>query len=176
VSQARVHVGYVVRAHGLRGAVRVRPSSERAPATAATLTTAGQVFLDDRPFVLRKARVDKEELIVELEQVDDRDQAEALRGRVLTVAREALPQLAEDELYVADLVGCEVVDTSGRALGRVRGSMHNGAHETLILDGPRGEVLLPFVAPLVREVVLEDRRVVYDPPPGLVDLGEADEG
>jgi len=176
VSTGRVLLGHVTRAHGIRGALRVRPDSGRPDDTARTLKAARELWLDEERHVLRTVQPERDELLVELDGVADRDHAEALRGRSVFVARAALPAPADDELYLADLVGCEVVLEGGASLGRVRGSYHAGAHETLIVDGTRGELLLPWVPSFVVAVDLDARRVVYAPPPGLVDPDDAEAG
>ena len=172
----RVLLGHVVKAHGIKGALRVRPHSGDAQSTARSLLTAGELFLDEDRWRITRARPDKDELIIELDGVGDRNLAEALRGRGVFVDRDHLPAPSDDEVYLDDLVGCEVVDTHGRALGRVRGSFHNGAHEILMVDSARGERLLPYVPAMVVELDLAARRLVYDPPPGLLDLDEAEPG
>ncbi len=176
VGDARVLLGYVVRAHGIRGALRVRPLSERAEETAQTLAAGPALFLDEQRYPIVRVRLERDELLVELEGVHDRTGAEALQGRQVFVDRAQLPAIAGDEVYLADLVGCEVVDRSGKPLGRVTGSLHTGAHETLILDAAGRELLLPFVSVYLVEVDVAARRIVYDPPPGLVDLDDAERG
>ncbi len=165
----RVLLGHVARAHGIRGALRVRPASGRPADTARSLRALPALYLGDERFALRAVRPEREDLLVELEGVADRDRAEALRGRTVEVERAQLPPPAEDELYLADLVGCEVVEPGGARIGTVRGSFEAGAQETLIVDGAHGEVLLPWVPGLVVSVDLPGRRVVYAPPPGLLD-------
>lgn len=172
----RVVLGHVVRAHGIRGAVRVRPASGRAQGTLELLGSLSKLYLGGAPCAVRRARVDKDDLLLELDTLTNRDQAEAARGQALEVDREQMPPPAEDELYLADVVGCTVVDRAGATLGRVTGSVDTGAHETLIVETSQGERLLPFIEPLVVAVDLETRRIVYDPPVGLLDLDQAEEG
>ena len=161
-SSETLDVGFVLRAHGVRGVVRVR--------AAADLAAADAVWLDGERFAVRHAGRDKDEWLLTLDGVATREAAEALRGRQLAVARAAIP-VGDDELLVADLVGCTVVDVAGATLGEVTGSFHSGAHEVLELRAPDGrELMLPFVDAFVRAVDTAARRIVYDPPEGLLDL------
>jgi 16S rRNA processing protein RimM len=162
-----LQVGVVVRAHGIRGALRVRGEGQ-------ALLALRRVFLDGKPCTVSRARPDKAEVLLELDEVRDRDQAEALRGKPLFVARADLPPLDENELFVADLVGCRVFDAAGRLLGEVAATFPNGAQEVLEVRGAR-DFLLPFCEPLVVEADLPARRIVCDPPPGLIDPGEAED-
>lgn len=121
-----------------------------------------------------RVRPDKEELLVELEGLVDRNGAEALRGREVFIDRALLPAIDDDELYLNDLVGCRVQRPDGSAIGIVTGSYDSGGNEVLIVDGAGKELLLPYVPAFVVSVDLDERCIVYDPPIGLVDLNEAE--
>lgn len=158
-----------MRAHGLRGAVRVRPASGIAKETAAALGAVDSLYLDDAPVKLLRVRPEMEDLLLELEGVSDRDAAEALRGRSFYVERGALPPPDEDEVYLADLVGCEVVAPDGKAIGVVTGTYDSGGQDVLIVDASGKEVLLPFIEPMLLDVDLEARRITYDAPDGMIE-------
>ena len=103
-------------------------------------------------------------VLVRFEGVDDRTAAEALQGLELT----ADPlgddvELAEDELWVHEVVGAEVHDRAGTTLGRVVAVEANPAHDLLVLDGGA-------LVPMVFVVEQRDGVVVIDPPEGLFDL------
>jgi 16S rRNA processing protein RimM len=117
-------------------------------------------------------RPDKDDFLVELEGVSDRESANALKGQPVCVLRDELPAPDEDQLYVADLVGCRAEDLQGRALGEVAEVFFSGAHETLVIRGENGEFMLPFVDAMVVQVDLEFRRLVCDPPEGILELNE----
>src|SRR5688572_12476495 len=118
----RVKIGFVVRAHGVRGEVRVRADE---------LPDVDQIEIGGRLFELENVRADKDEYLLTLAGIRDRDAADALRGKDVTVPRSTLPPLAVDEIYVADLVGCAVVDLRGERLGEVIATEFTGAQELL---------------------------------------------
>jgi len=161
-SNERIDVGFVLRAHGVRGVVRVRGG--------AAVGTADAVWLDGERFAVRHASRDKDEWLLTLDGVATREAAEALRGRQVALPREAVP-VGDGELLVADLVGCTVVDVAGTTLGEVTGSFDSGAHEVLEVRAPDGrELLLPLVDAFVKAIDTDGKRIVYDPPEGLLDL------
>lgn len=160
-----IQLGFVLRAHGVRGALRIRTESS-------ILASFRRLFIGARVFKVRSVRSDKDDLLVELDGISDRDSAEALKGQAVAVLRSELPKPAEDELYVADLVGCRVEDLSGRALGEVAEVFFSGGHETLVVRREKQEFLLPFVEGIIVSVELEARRLVCDPPEGLMELNE----
>jgi 16S rRNA processing protein RimM len=161
-----MEVGFVVRAHGIRGVLRVR-------ATGDTLETARTLLVDGKAYAVEHAQRERAEWLVKLEGINDRDAAEALRGQTLAIAGADRPPVADDAVYVADLVGCHVFDGAGNDLGEVIGTFDSGAHEILEVRGAR-EFMLPFVDGIVVSVDVGARKIVCDPPPGLINLDEAD--
>ncbi|MCC6831357.1 MAG: 16S rRNA processing protein RimM [Thermoleophilia bacterium] len=155
----RVVIGEILRAHGVRGAMRVRPTG----ATLEDLRPGEAVTLVPREGAARPATVVSVSPgpILTLDGVDDRDAADALRGARVEVPEARLPApTAADEFYVRDLVGCEVL-LDGAPIGTV-GEVHTRpANDVLEVrrDGA-DPVLLPFTHDAVREVDLAARRIV----------------
>jgi 16S rRNA processing protein RimM len=106
-----------------------------------------------------------------LSDVRTREEADGLRGMRLFAERDRLPDLPDDEFYHADLIGLEVFDTGGVALGRVKAVLNHGASDLLELvqPGQSGAVLLPFTRAIVPTVDLAAGRIIADPPEGLIE-------
>ena len=100
-------------------------------------------------------------LTVKFAGVEDRDQAQALRGSDVCVPRSELPQRNEKDFYRADLIGCEVVDLTGTVLGVVQHFIETPAQVLMVVRGAR-EFWIPAVTRHLRRVDLEARRVVVD--------------
>ncbi|MEM6962986.1 MAG: ribosome maturation factor RimM [Myxococcota bacterium] len=94
------------------------------------------------------------------EGVDDRNEAEALKGFELCVPREMLPDLADDEYYFVDLAGLAVVNSEGKTLGRVIRALQFPSIDCLEVDLEHGLVEVPMVEPWLLEVQLERRMVL----------------
>ncbi|HHN67782.1 MAG TPA: 16S rRNA processing protein RimM, partial [Thermopetrobacter sp.] len=106
-------------------------------------------------------------LIATLKGVDDRNAAEALKGRQLKLPRAKLPETAaDDEFYIADLIGLTVEDTEGRPVGRVAAVHDFGAGDLLEIRpaGGGATFYLPFTRASVPEVDIAGRRLVVTPP------------
>jgi 16S rRNA processing protein RimM len=162
----RVRIGTILRAHGVKGWVRARGSE--------ALGSLASVYIDGRPHRVLHAQTDRGDHLLQLEGVKDRDEADLIRGAEIFVEQEALPPLAEGEVYAADLVGCKVIDATGRELGEVTGSFPGGGHEVLEVKGAH-DFMLPLVIPqIVTEIDVKQRRIICDPPEGLVDLDKAE--
>jgi 16S rRNA processing protein RimM len=164
-----LEVGFVLRAHGVRGMLRIRSGGD-------SLGSVRELLVGGQPYSVVQSQREREDWLIKLAGVDDRNAAEALKGKPVAIADAARPAPADHELYVADLIGCTLVDRDGKELGAVTGSFDSGAHEILEAkssDGKR-EFMLPFVDAMIVSVDLEQRRIVCDPPPGLVDPDEAE--
>jgi len=163
-------VGFVLRPHGVRGEIHVRHHQ----ADSTTLLDVANIYLhnpddvgEQVQYALKTARPVEGGTLCLLEGVPDRTLAERLKGLEVLVARSELPPLAEDEIYLSDLEGCEVVTKSGEPYGVVEAVEGYGAHEILVIrDGTR-ERMLPYVDAFVLSVDLEARRIMVDPPEGL---------
>ncbi len=163
----RIPVGYVRRAHGLRGDVIVLPQSDDP-----NRFGVGAVFMTDeqpgRPLEVAAVRDHADGLMVRFVGIANRDSAEALRGLSITISKQERRQL-DDEYWPEDLVGLEAVDTAGTALGRVEAVITGVAQDRLAVATGEATIEVPFVAALVPDVDLAGGRVVIDPPPGLFD-------
>lgn len=154
--EGRLEVGRIGKPHGLRGEVHVQFVTERSE----RWSPGAELMAGDRVLRVRSARAHQERRLVHFEGVDDRDAAEALRGLVLTAdALEPEP----DELPVAELVGCDVVDQTGAVVGVVAALEANPAHDLLVLEDG---TLVPSVFVVERD----DQRIVVDLPEGLLEL------
>lgn len=168
----RLVVGWIGRAHGVRGDVAVEVRTDDPDARFAV----GSVLLTDPetagPLTVRSSRKHSGRLIVRFAGVKDRDAAEELRGTQLLVDSADIAPLDDpDEFHDHQLIGLTVLTIDGETVGTVADVLHH-AQDILVVDAPDGgdEVLVPFVAALVPEVDVVGGRLVIDPPPGLLDL------
>jgi 16S rRNA processing protein RimM len=172
---ARIAVGRVVGAHGLRGQLRVRCFGaglevlERVPRV---LLVAEVGEAGERPGacypVESVAPGRRGELRVALGGLEGREAAEALRGRQLWVEVADLEALPAGEYYGYEIVGCRVEAEDGTPVGTVREIWETAGPDLLVVEDEGGrEQLLP--AALLQEVDVEARRVVIELLPGLLD-------
>jgi 16S rRNA processing protein RimM len=175
-----LQIGAVCRPHGLRGELRVRlhdPSSSALDELTRIFIgqDRGEVLRDEtglRAFAVRTARRQDEGFyLLILDGLSHRDAADGLRGQVLYARRDELPQLDEDEVYLADLVGCRVIDMSGQEIGLAKAVQDIAGNLLLVVQRPRrDDALVPLVPEILVEVDLEARLLRIDPPEGLLDL------
>lgn len=152
----RLEVGRIGKAHGLRGEVLLSLSSNRVE----RVDKGSVLFLANEAHTVRASRPHQGKYLVQFEGVTDRNAAETLRGVIV----EAEPLDDSDELWVHELLGSEVVDLDGTALGTVQAVEANPASDLLVLGD---EVLVPLTFLVERNA---DGQLVIDPPAGLFDL------
>jgi 16S rRNA processing protein RimM len=146
-----VLVGRVAGAFGVKGEVRVSAYTE----TPLALLQYRLLKREDGSpgLTLVAGRAAKSDFIGKAEQIATKEEADALRGLRLFVAREDMPPPDEDEFYLADLIGMAAVDADGQALGKVKAVHNFGAGDILEIDPPRGATwYLPFTREAVPRV------------------------
>lgn len=168
-------LGHIARAHGVHGAVVVNayvedPRSILAADRLELLSPEGDRRL---PVESLKGKEAAQGLIVKIKGIGSREEAAALKGWRLGLERRYLPEADEDEVYLADLIGLEVVTAQGEALGRVRQLMEAGAGLILVVqgEGPSAkEFLIPFNEEFLVNLDMASGRLELDLPPGLLEL------
>jgi 16S rRNA processing protein RimM len=168
-----IEVGRILDAWGIKGWFKVLPhsatpealfSSKRwflLPTEKGPKTFSGTVKL-----AIIEAKEHSGSVVACARDVSDRNAAEALRGARIFVARSSFPSTGTDEFYWVDLIGLEVVNREGVAMGQVRELLSTGPQTVLVLsyeqDGKPQERMIPFVAAYVDDVDLAARRILVD--------------
>jgi len=108
-------------------------------------------------------------LLLDLEGIPDRDAAEQFRDMLVHVSIEDAVPLEEGEHYLFELLGLQVVTEGGRELGTLNDVIETGANDVFVVNGPDGEVLLPDIPQVVRQVDVPGGRIVVHLLDGLLD-------
>lgn len=152
-----VVLGYVSKAHGIRGEVRI----ERFHEASEVLDSAQTIYVrprggsGGRPIRVLEARASGNALLARLEGVSTREAADALRAHEVAVPRGSLPELGDDEFYLFDVVGLDARE-DGRSIGRVESVVHHPAADCARIATERGTIEVPLAAPYLVEVDLRD--------------------
>ena len=168
-----IEVGRIADAWGVKGWFRVLPHSADPQALFSTKrwylqpsergakTFSGTVLLR-----VREAKEHSDSVVAHADGVEDRTAAETLRGARVFVPRSSFPTAAKDEFYWVDLLGLDVVNREGVALGRVKELLSTGPQTVLVIEyleeGKPQERMIPFVAAYVDGVDLPARRITVD--------------
>jgi 16S rRNA processing protein RimM len=144
-------MGRVAGHYGVRGWIRVqRPE--------AALADCGTWWIGGQEYPVEETKEHSGALLAKLTGIDSREAALKLKGAEVAVRRESLPAPEQGTYYLTDLVGLEVVNEQGQALGVVRRMFTNGAQEVMEVAGDRTR-LLPWVPAIVKRVDLEKKQI-----------------
>jgi 16S rRNA processing protein RimM len=164
----RIAVGALAGAFGVHGEVRLKSycADPMAIADYGPLHTEDGTSYSQIVFTGQAPNA----LIARVQGIISKEQADALKGQLLYADRDRLPPLEDEEYYYSDLIGLAVQDTGGNALGTVRAVHNHGAGDLIevIGSGKSATILLPFTRAVVPTVDLAARRIVVDPPEGLL--------
>lgn len=161
-------VGRLLGAHGVRGEIKVHVLMEQK----ASLLDYPTWFLGaegetSRRCALLSGRANAKGLVVQLEGVRRREEAQALSGTLVWMLRALLPEPEEDHYYWADMIGAQVVTEAGDVLGRVSHLFETGANDVLSVETEGEERLIPFTSEVVRKVDTETGVIVVRLLPGM---------
>ena len=154
-----LQVGVISSTHGIRGEVKVFPTTD----DAARFKKLKKVFLDTGKerleLEVQSVKFFKQFVIVKFRGIDNINDVLGYKGKSLFVPREDAVPLEEDEYYIGDLIGMEVVTEEGH-FGVLKDVMETGANEVYIVDSDRyGEVLIPAIRQCILEVDVKEGRM-----------------
>jgi 16S rRNA processing protein RimM len=169
-------VGEVLRPHGVRGELRLRVLTEH-PDHMAQLS---HVYIGTDPddprikrFDVRAVRFHQDYALLTLKEIPDRTAAEHYRGLFVMIDLSQAVPLEDDEIYVYELIGMQVVTEDGETLGPIIEVLATGANDVYIVDSPRyGEILLPVTDDTLLRTDTDNRRVIMRLPSGLLPASE----
>lgn len=166
-------MGAMGRAHGIRGEIGVDWKGETglSPGDAIYLQAGNAA---PAPWQVEKVRIHNGRMLLSLQGINDRTAAERLTGAKIYLPRAAVPPPAEDEAFVADLLGCEVFLVDGEPVGRLGHVEFPGGKMIWAIETPEDrEILFPAEPQFIEKLDMENRRIVIDPPAGLLDIYSA---
>jgi len=145
-------IGRIVRAHGLRGEVSTRVLTDFPE----RFETMEWVYLGNEfeamPYRLESFRWHKQNVLLTLEGVTNRTQAELLKGQLVQVPLEEAVPLPDGSYYLYQLIGLKVEDTSGKFLGVIKSVLETGANDVYVVEHEGQELLLPAIPDVVKSV------------------------
>ncbi|WP_042223791.1 ribosome maturation factor RimM [Oceanobacillus manasiensis] len=165
------NIGKIVNTHGIRGEVKVVRISDFEERFA----VGNQVFVvkdKAEPVALTIAahRIHKGFDLLQFEDYANINDVEHFKGSYLKISEEQLTELDSDEYYYHEIIGCDVVTASGESLGVIKEILSPGANDVWVVKRPKEkDLLIPYIDDVVKEVSIQDKKVVIEPMEGLLD-------
>ena len=167
-ASGHVLVGVIVGAHGIKGEVKLK-SFTSDPLSIGRYdplqSSSGQQF------EIAKLKAAKDDFIASLKGIGNRNEAEALKGTELFVARDKLPKLKIHETYAHDLIGLDILLDDGSRLGKLVGMPNYGAGDLLEVEviGNTETILIPFTNAFVPQNDFTSGKIIVNLPEGYLD-------
>lgn len=155
-----LRIGLIARPHGVRGAVKVNPTTDDAGRFKGLKECFLELHGQYSPVRLSVLSAAEGAVLVHIEGCDTPEAAEKLRNGYLCVDRAHAVELPAYTYFVADLMGLEVLDTEGKAYGKITNVYETGANDVYEVDG--GKLMLPALKKLLHEVDIAAGRMVVN--------------
>ena len=171
--EQRFQVGVITSTHGVRGEVKVFPTTD----DAARFKKLKQVILgtgkEDIELEITSVKFFKNMVILKFKGIDDMDVANKYRQKSLYVTRENAVKLKKNEYFIADLIGLRVSSEEGEDLGVIEDVLQTGANDVYIVKSETGEeILFPAIKECIKEVDIEAGTMLVHVLPGLRELND----
>ena len=163
-----LQVGVITTVHGVRGEVKVFPTTD----DPARFKKLKNVILDTgkmkKELDITGVKFFKNMVILKFKGLDNRNDVENFRQAKLLVTRENAVELGADEYFIADLIGLRAFSDEGEELGQVTDVLQTGANDVYVISGEgKADLLVPAIHECVKEVAIEEGRIVLHLLPGL---------
>ncbi len=168
-----VRVGIVIKPHGVRGELKVKPLTDFPN----RFHSLSEIFMipvgGDSSFSAKidGVRLHQDRVLIKLDCINSISEAEAVIGYEICINREECIELPSDSYYAFDLIGLKVLSLEGEYIGTIADVLSSPAQDLLIVKKRnKKKVMIPFVAEIVKDISIDQRRITIQVLQGLLDL------
>jgi len=166
------NVGKLVNTHGIKGEARVVSKTDFAEER---YKPGNKLFLfmpdNNTPIelIVKTHRTHKSFDLVSFEGYENMNDIEKMKGGILKIHESQLAELADDEFYYHEIIGCTVYTLAGVEIGKVREILTPGANDVWVIKGNNNkEILIPYIVDVVKKVDVNEKTIIIDPIEGLL--------
>ena len=169
--ESLLRVGVISNTHGIRGEVKVHPTTDDIN----RFKDLKEIILDTgkekKDLTITGVKFFKQMVILKFKEFDNINDIERYKGCDLYVTRENAVPLEENEYFIVDLIGCDVITDEEEPLGKLIDVMLTGANDVFIVKTKQGkEILLPYIEDCIKSIDIENKIIRVHILPGLLDL------
>lgn len=166
-------IGKVIRPHGIGGLLKISSYAQ----SPETFRNAGAVYLGSGSGALSEYRVSsikpqKNSFLLKLEGVNTLEESEPYRGADIYIKKEHLSRKEAGEYFWFELIGIKAYSTKGEWIGTVKHILSARSNDVYVIEGEKKEILVPATHSAVREIDLENQRMIISETEGDIDLNE----
>lgn len=164
-------VGKIVNTHGLKGEVKVKRITDFEE----RFHVGSTVYIKNKdneaiPLIIASFRTHKNHDLLQFEEYDSIEAVEPLKGATLYIKTEQLTPLEPGEFYFHEIIGCKMYTLDGEYIGEIESILTPGANDVWVVKNESGkEILIPYIDDVVKEVNIEEKKVLIELMEGLID-------
>ena len=164
-----LEVGQIVNTFGIKGMVKVNPFTD----DIRRFDKLDKVYIEKnkskKEYKIEEVKYHKNMVLIKFEGIDKIEQAEELRNSYLTVSRDSVEELEEGRYYIVDLLGLDVYTDEQVLLGTLDDIFNTGSNDIYVVKNKEGkQILLPAIEDVIKQVDLENKKIIVHLLPGLV--------
>lgn len=168
--QEFLEIGQIVNTFGIKGMVKVKPFTDDVIARYDNLKKVYiEIHKSKKQYEIEEVKYHKDMVLIKFKGIDKIEEAELLRNAYLKVDRKDEPELEEGTYYIVDLLGLDVYSDEGNLLGKVDDIYNTGSSDIYVVKDELGkQILLPGISDVIKEINLEEGRIVVHIIKGLI--------
>ena len=167
--QKRLEVGQIVNTFGIKGEIKVVPFTDDIKRFDNLKNVYVKTKKESKQYKIENVKYHKNMVLIKLEGINTVENAETLRNAFLEIDRKDAVPLEEGTYFIADLIGAEVYTDEGKLLGKVEDIFNTGSNDIYVVKDELGkQILLPGIKEVIKEVLLEQEKIIVHLIPGLI--------
>lgn len=167
--QKKLEVGQIVNTFGIKGEVKVVPFTDDIKRFDELKNVYVKTKKESKQYKVENVKYHKNMVLIKLEGINNVESAENLRNAFLEIDRKDAIPLEEGTYFIADLIGLEVYTEEGKLLGKVDDIYNTGSNDIYVVKDELGkQILLPGIKEVIKEVLLEQEKIIVHLIPGLI--------
>ena len=164
-----LEVGQIVNTFGIKGMVKVMPFTDDIKRFDELKNVYVKTKKESKQYKVENVKYHKNMVLIKLEGINNVESAETLRNAFLEIDRKDAIPLEEGTYFIADLIGLEVYTDEGKLLGKVDDIYNTGSNDIYVIKDELGkQILLPGIKEVIKEVLLEQEKIIVHLIPGLI--------
>lgn len=166
----RVTIGQISRARGLKGEMVVVPLTDDLRRFLQLQRVKVSTKSQTKEFEVEGAREFKGKVLLQLRDVDSRDEATKLVGGFIQIERDEAVKLPQGSYFISDLIGLEVLTTQGERIGKIKEVISLPANDVYVVEGEARHYDIPAIKEIVKKIDLAKGEMIIEPLPGLLEI------
>lgn len=164
-----LEIGQIVNTFGIKGMVKVKPFTDDIRRFDELKTVYVEKNSNQTEYEIEEVKYHKDMVLIKFKGIDKVEQAEMLRNSYLTVSRDSVEKLEEGRYYIVDLLGLEVYTDEQIFLGILEDIFNTGSNDIYVVKDKQGkQILLPAIQDVIKQIDIEDKKIIVHLLPGLI--------